>query len=305
MRPLLLLLLMLPQLLQAQKSEFFEAHGNVLHYRTFGTGEPLLIINGGPGMSSEGFADLARQLAKDRQTIIYDQRGTGLSKMTKIDASTMSMEFLVQDLESLRKHLGLEEWTILGHSFGGMLAYAYAAKHPERVKIMIQSSSGGMDLSLLSQLNLSAALTPMEQDSLQFYREKIRNGETSEENVLKRAKFLAPAYVYDRKHIPIVAERLTQGNSLINSLIWEDLQQNHFDVKSQMSTFKKPVLIIHGKEDVVGLEIPKKAHQILPNSKLVILPKTRHYGWLDAKEKYFEAVSEFLTEWDSVKAAGF
>ena len=296
LKALLVIVFLLPQLLPAQQSQFFEADGNVLHYRIFGTGEPLLIINGGPGMSSEGFVDLAKELSKEQQTIIYDQRGTGLSKMAKIDASSMSMDLLVEDLESLRQHLGIEKWTILGHSFGGMLAYAYAAQHPHRVKAMIQSSSGGMDLSLLSQVNIASALTAMERDSLQFYQQKIRNGDTSHATLLKRGKFLAPAYVNNRSFIPIVAERLTQGNNHINNLLWDDLRENDFDTKPEMQHFQKPVLILHGAIDVVGLEIPSKAHRLLPHSELVILPNTKHYGWLDAKEAYFKAISIFLKQ---------
>lgn len=294
LRPLIFLLLFFSQILTAQESQFLETNGNLLHYRTFGTGEPLLIINGGPGMSSEGFVDLAKELSRDRQTIIYDQRGTGLSKMAKIDASTQNMELLVQDLEALRKHLGFEEWTILGHSFGGMLAYAYAAEHPERVKAMIQSSSGGMDLSILSEWDISSALSPTERDSLQYYRIKVASGDNTHATLLKRGEFLAAAYVVDRKHIPVIAERLTQVNHRINSLVWNDLRQKDFDKKEQMREFTKPVLVINGAEDIMGLKIPQDAHDLLPNSKLIILPNTRHYGWLDSEEKYFNTIRVFL-----------
>ena len=50
---------------------------NIIHFKTFGKGAPLLIINGGPGMSSEGFIPLAKKFGKTHQAIIYDQRGTG------------------------------------------------------------------------------------------------------------------------------------------------------------------------------------------------------------------------------------
>ena len=294
LRPIIFLMLLLPQLMPAQESQFMEADGNQLHYRIFGTGEPLLIINGGPGMSSEGFVPLAKELSASNRVILYDQRGTGSSKMAKIEASSMKVDLLVKDLELLREHLEFEEWIILGHSFGGMLAYAYAAQYPERVKAMIQSSSGGMDLSLLSQFDITAALTEAERDSLHFYSIKIAGGDTSRATQLKRAEFLAPAYVYDKKHIPVIAERLTQGNSTINSLLWEDMRQSNFDTKSLLQNFSKPVLILHGNNDVIDPELSKEAHQLLPKSRLVILPNTRHYGWLDAKDLYFSAISEFL-----------
>ncbi len=278
----------------SQENHILNTPGARLHYQTFGSGTPLLILNGGPGMSSEGFIPLAQELSKNNRTILYDQRGTGLSKLDKTDATTITMDLMVEDMETLRGHLEIEQWIVMGHSFGGILAYYYATKNPDRVMAMIQSSSGGMDLSLLTSLNITSGLSSMERDSLRFYNQKIYSGDTSYKTALKRGKFLAPAYLYNRENIAIIAERLTQGNSRINGLIWEDLRRINYDTKAMLQEFDKPVLILHGREDIVGLDIPREAHAILPNSKLVILEKTRHYGWLDNPEPYFGEINDFL-----------
>jgi proline iminopeptidase len=68
----------------SQNSQLIPTNHGVIHYKIFGKGKPLVIINGGPGMNSEGFAGLAEQLAKEGfLCIIYDQRGTGKSEMKK------------------------------------------------------------------------------------------------------------------------------------------------------------------------------------------------------------------------------
>lgn len=280
----------------SQENKMFESPGAKLHYQSFGSGTPLLILNGGPGMSSEGFIPLAKELSKNNRTIIYDQRGTGQSKLKEIDASTVNMDLMVNDIEILRENLGIKRWIIMGHSFGGILAYYYATKYPDRIIAMIQSSSGGMDLSLLNNLNITETLLGTDRDSLSFYSRKIANGDSSYGTSLKRGTFLAAVYVYDRKNIPDVAKRLTQGNGMINRLVWQDLRRIDYDTKTVLKEFHKPVLIIHGREDIVGLGIPKKAHEILPNSELVILEKTRHYGWLDNPEMYFSKIQEFLNK---------
>ena len=82
---------------------------------------------------------------------------------------------------------------------------------------------------------------------------------------------MAPAYVYDQKYAPIIAERLTQGNSKINGLLWNDMQKMNFDCKAKLENFKNPVLIIQGKEDIISNEIGEIAHKTLPNSKLILL----------------------------------
>lgn len=61
----------------AQQEEIIHTKDSKLYYRVYGKGKPMLIINGGPGMNSDGFVNLAKQLSKDCQTIVYDQRGTG------------------------------------------------------------------------------------------------------------------------------------------------------------------------------------------------------------------------------------
>lgn len=270
---------------------------NKINYQTFGTGTPILIINGGPGMNSKGFQPVAETISRfGFKTIIYDQRGTGKSHIEDISQRTMKIDLMVEDIEVLRKDLDIDKWIVMGHSFGGMLAYNYAVKFPERTLGLIQSSSGGMDLSLLELIDLSVFLSPTEKDSLSYYNYKLQRGDTTYATRLKRGLFLAPAYVYDRKHIPLIAHRLTQGNSLVNGLIWQNLRDIDFDLKEELKTFDKPALIIQGKEDFLGISLAIKAHEILPKSELVIMLKTRHYGWLDSPQHFYNSIEKFLSK---------
>ena len=272
-------------------------NGNAkIFYRTYGKGTPILIINGGPGMNSDGFVNLAVMLSKNNKTIIYDQRGTGRSTVENPDSLNITMKLMVSDIECLRKNLKIDQWIILGHSFGGMLASYYATFYPEHILGMILSSSGGIDLSLLDNVrnSIDSKLTQRELDEIKYWGEKIENGDTSHYAKLQRGKALAAAYVYNKKNIPIIAERLTQGYPLITNLVWQDLQRIKFDCSEKLSTFNKPVLIIQGKQDIVGKDLAEKAHKVLRNSKLVFLNKCVHYGWLDRPDEYFKEINKFL-----------
>ncbi len=267
-----------------------------IYYRTYGAGKPILIINGGPGMNSDGFADLAKSLSKNNMAIIYDQRGTGKSFLQKPDSTSVTMQLMADDIENLRKYLKIKKWIILGHSFGGMLASYYAGIYPESTEALILSSSGGIDLGLLSYVNtrLTARLNAQEKDSLNYWNKKISDGDTSYFARLHRGLALAPAYVYDRKNIPAIAERLTKGNSVINDLVWQDLQKIKFDCKGKLSRFNKPVLIIQGKHDIIEEKTALTEHQVLKNSKLVFMDHCVHYGWLDRPDIYFPEIQEFI-----------
>ncbi len=281
-----------------QKEGLIESNGSQLFYRTFGSGSPILLINGGPGMNSDGFVGLATELAQHNLVIIYDQRGTGRSILKKADESTITIKLMANDIETLRKHLKVNRWTVFGHSFGGMLASYYVSLYPENVSSLILSSSGGIDLDLQSYVskNINAKLSAEESDSLQYWSNVINKGDTTYYAKLQRGKWLAPAYLYNRKYIPEIAERLTQGNPAINSLVWNNLQKIKFDCSNQLSKLDIPVLIIQGKQDIIEEKTAMKAHKVLKNSTVVFLDNCVHYGWLDQKDEYFAAVEKFLHE---------
>lgn len=292
-----LIILFLSAIGFSQTEKTISSGNSKLHYKTFGKGKPVLIINGGPGMNCEGFTFIAQELAKlGYQTIIYDQRGTGKSTLDKINPETITMDLMDQDIENLRKHLKIEKWTILGHSFGGIMATYYAAKHPEKIDKLIFSSSGGINMNFTSyvQERLNSNLTKTERDSLNYYQNKLDQGNNSPEILKSRAKYLANAYVFDKSKAPIIAERLTQTNFETNSLVFQDLRKINFDYAKKFKNFSQKVLVIQGKNDIITTETAKEIVAAFPNSKLILIPNCGHYGWLDTKEIYFDSINNFL-----------
>lgn len=263
-------------------------------YRIFGKGQPILIINGGPGMNSDGFVDIATKMAKlNYQVIIYDQRGTGKSKLEQIDSTTITLDLMVEDIENLRKELKIKSWVVFGHSFGGLLITHYVSKYPKFIDKIIYSSSGGVNLKFLNYVSESiySKLSKTEQDSLNYYQ----NANVSEEVRIKnRAKILANAYVFNKSKAASIAERLTQLNFQINSLVFQDLQKMQFDYTNKFLDSKLPVLVIQGKNDIISIETAQEIANTFGNSKLVLIDNCGHYGWLDAEEKYMETIKTFL-----------
>jgi proline iminopeptidase len=297
MKASICLLLLISFAAFAQTDEIITNGNSKLRYRTFGEGKPLLIINGGPGMNSDGFTFIAEALSKyNYKTIIYDQRGTGKSTLEISNHKTITMDLMVEDMETLRKHLHLDSWAILGHSFGGILATYYATKHPERIDRLILSSSGGINMDFTSYVytRQRANLTLTQKDSLAYYEKKQNKGDTSVETKKGRAKYLASAYVYDKSKAPIIAERLEQFNPEINLLVIQNLFKIKYDCAQKFKDFYKPVLIFQGENDIITVETAQAIEKAFPNSKLVVLKNCAHYGWLDAPEMYFSNIKTFL-----------
>lgn len=287
--------------INAQKDAYIQFEDNVIHLAAYGEGQAILIINGGPGMNSEGFKSLAKILGISNKAIIYDQRGTGQSNIAKTDSNTITMDSMAHDIEAIRKYLNLDNWIVLGHSFGGMLASYYASKYPERIKGLILSSSGGINMDLFSRLSITSRLTNSERDSLNFWNARIAKGDTTYFARLQRGKFLAPAYLFDKSHVPTVAERLTQGNTTVNQLVYQNMRKIGFDCSEGLKKIKVPVLIIQGKEDLIDEETAEAALKIFQNSTLVILENCGHYGWLDQPQLYFKSIDEYLEKLKNTK----
>ncbi len=245
-------------------------------------------------MNSNGFISLAKIIGKSNQAIIYDQRGTGQSKMLRVDSTNITMDLMVDDIEAIKKHLNIQKWIVLGHSFGGMLASYYASKRPNDIKGLILSSSGGIDMGLFSRISIVSRLSKTERDSLSYWNSRIASGDTSYHTRLRRGYNLAPAYLYDRSNIPIVAERLTQGNTAINQLVYQNMRKIGFDCSDGLQKLKIPVLIIQGREDLIDQETAETAMNVLQHSDLVMLEKSGHYGWLDQPKKYFHYLNQYI-----------
>lgn len=269
------------------------------HYQLFGEGAPILIINGGPGMNSEGFADMAKEIAKlGYMTIIYDQRGTGQTKLSSINAQTITLDLIAKDIEDLRNELHIKQWTVLGHSFGGMLACHYYALYPKSVYKLIFSSSGGVNLKFIDYLGqrILANLSKVDKDSFLFYQKKLDAVDTSWSTRTARVHFLAQAYVVQKQFASRIAQRLMQSNQRVNQLVIENMIQMKFNYKGRFKHSTLPVLILQGNKDIIRVETAQEIQASFGNSKLVILHNCGHYGWLDAHDNYIQALNDFLKQ---------
>ena len=111
--------------------------GHELYFEECGkpSGQPILFLHGGPGA---GIAPSHRRLFNpDRfRCVLFDQRGSGKSRpFASVESNTT--ELLIDDIEALRKHLGIEKFIVLGGSWGSTLALAYAIAYPEHVESLI------------------------------------------------------------------------------------------------------------------------------------------------------------------------
>src|ERR1700733_1575198 len=120
---------------------FVDGSGVRIYYKTLGRGVPLLLLHGGPGADHSDFLPALRPLARHCQLVLIDERGSGRSERLK-DPKGYTLSRMVKDIECVRQHLKLERLVVLGHSFGGILAQAYAVRHPKKVLGLVLAGAG-------------------------------------------------------------------------------------------------------------------------------------------------------------------
>lgn len=117
---------------------FTTIFGKQIYYELYGAehDNTLLYLHGGPGASCLDFVNQAEALSRKIRVIILDQLGVLRSEAIAEDED-YSMEYQVEMFEEMRKAFGIEKWSILGHSYGGMLAVLYASRYPDSINKMI------------------------------------------------------------------------------------------------------------------------------------------------------------------------
>src|SRR5258708_3842278 len=119
---------------------FVDAHGALVYYKTLGRGQPLLILHGGPGASHDYFLPHLLPLARRHRLVFIDERGSGRSERLE-NPRTYTVENMVEDTEAVRQALGLDRVALLGHSYGGILAQAYAFKYQAHLTHLLLCST--------------------------------------------------------------------------------------------------------------------------------------------------------------------
>ena len=119
---------------------FINIGGKKIWYEVYGAeyNETLLYLHGGPGASCLDFVNQARALSEKMRVVIFDQLGV-LRSDAIAENESYGMEYQIDMVEEMRKLLGIEKWSILGHSYGGTLAVLYACAYPNSIhKIILE-----------------------------------------------------------------------------------------------------------------------------------------------------------------------
>jgi proline iminopeptidase len=269
-----------------------------LFYRVVGptSGDYVLILSGGPGEDINSMQGVADELSKKYRCIMWEQRGTGRSKLSKYDSSTVNLNVYMEDIEALRKQLQAEKLIVVGNSWGMILGLAYAGTHSDAVRAVITLGSGPITLEYLGVFsdNQITRLAPCEIEVRDFWRDPSREAADSDRAAFERLRAATSAYFYDRKKALQMAMELNPKDYNFRVPPAFLKAEGKYDIRPKLKTILAPVLLLQGRQDLAGEANICEAHSLIKNSTLAFIDKCGHMPWLEQPEQTWKIVDDFL-----------
>ena len=256
----------------------------------------LFMLHGGPGGNHLRYKLHSIELQDVAQLVFIDHRGCGLSKKTK--RADYTLENNVEDLEALRKHLGLDKICILGTSYGGMVAQGYAIRYPKNVdKLILAVTAPSYRFLDEAKAYLHAHGT----------KQQIKIADNLWDGRLVSEKQLMHFFSVMESLYSVSKNKKYQVNHSALAMSWscDALNQGfhgflrHFDFIPTLKKITAPTLILAGDQDWICRPSQSKimaAH--IPDATLKIFKNCGHAMAVDAHEKYINIVKRFLRQGD-------
>ena len=294
-----------------QKSGFVDANGVLIYYLEFGRGAPLVVVHGGPGADHTYFLPWILPLARNHRLIFIDERGLGQSERLQ-DVSKYTVEAMADDVEAVRVGLDLGKIDLLGHSYGGVLAQAYALKYQQHLNHLILNST------FASTREMNEVLA---REKAQMPPEKLKRL-----NELERAGLFGKGELWEHGRYSAEYEKLAWGDGYFPFIYgarpdasydptanaptnWELYRQmwgsdgefvidgnlKSVEYVDRLHTIKVPTLVLVGDHDECDPSLSREMHEKIAGSKLVILPNSGHMNFVDQPDMWMKAVGNFLS----------
>lgn len=286
-----------------------------LHHFEEGTGSEILIVHGGPGFPPTQTWAAGRFLADRYKLIYYHQRGCGLSSRPlasfpdpnmfnnmQLLHRTLGLPAQVADIERIRRVLGVEKLTLIGHSFGADIAALYAVEFPEHVKALIFVAPANLavlpmpgpqgDLFDMVRHRLPPSMKDDYESYMREYfdfRKAFRR--TEPESSAFYGKFGRYYGAATGMAIPVGSDASSAG--YLPLAIYLSMGKHH-DYTAAFRSVTAPVLVIHGGNDLQPEAASKSFAALFPNSQFVRIEGASHFVFDDRPEEFASDVSKFL-----------
>lgn len=280
-----------------------------LYIREIGNGKPVIVLHGGFGNDHKYVLDIANGLEDNVRFIFYDQRGSTLSFCEKKNISVANH---VKDLETIRRKLNIDSFTLVSHSAGTVLAYLYLQEFPDKVENLvllgaIEPKNGNLDFFTQEEQN-TWEITKIEKEKFNSRPEvemlidslglNKKDRTQNEYHLYRHIKYYAAQNIYDIKKwakLTIPHWNVIAAQAASESFNWE------YNFVTLLDSANIPITIINGQYDFVvggkGSPIWKGVvDKTAPQLNLHIIENAGHLSWIDKPEEFYRLFVKALTK---------
>lgn len=265
-----------------------------LNLKVMGQGDPLVLMHGGPGLDYSTLSTF--EPLADRYTLVfYDHRCNGRSTG---DVQSMTWENLTADADALRQRLGYDQWAVLGHSFGGLVALEYALRYPTRLShlLLLDTCADAHWVQHIAPDIL--ARRGYSRDAVASAR-RFFSGDLAPAEMLRLARKFVGAYYY---HLGLLRAPKALWSGLRVKMRpeafvfgFKDLYTG-WTVMDQLHTIDVPTLVLAGRFDFLS---PSEHNAIvadrMPNAELEIIERAGHLPHEEQTAEVLRIVRRFLS----------
>lgn len=270
-------------------------------FRTVGeVGEraPLVCLHGGPGSSHHYFARLEPLAERGRAVVLYDQVGCGGS--SRPAAEDLNVETFVAELANLRAELGLEHVTVLGTSWGGMLAIEYALTKPDGLQGLVLNST------LASARTWASEAARLRDRLPQPHAEALRTAALDDPGYAEAERIFNSRHVCRVQDAVEVRRWEEARNPEVYRAMWGPNEWTitgklaGWDVRDRLHEIDVPVLLTAGRHDLCTDLVLQELRQGFPDAPVTVFGNSSHTPYLEEPEVFVERIGDFLDETDPV-----
>ena len=253
----------------------------------------LFAVHGGPGSDHSDLKPWLTPLTEYYQIVYIDQRCNGQSE--RVDPATCTFEQLADDIEALKDYLGLEKISLLGHSFGGMIAQVYATRYPQSLdKLLLICTAPSKEFYTEALAFAKRIGTP---EQLAVIPELFEGNIRDEQHAIKWWDLCYDLY-FHHKDEQVMMET---GNRPIGSLEVANYTFKHlmpkYDVRESIKSLTMPTLIVSAKHDwITPATQGEVMHKLIQGSQFIVYEQSGHMPFIEEHHKFIQDVTSFLVE---------
>ena len=265
-------------------------NGVRLFTRSIGAGPDIIVLHGGPGAHHDYLLPQFDLFAEGRRLRYYDQRGGGRSPVAR-DVPVGWRE-QVADLDALIAHWDLAPATLLGYSWGGLLALLYATRHPERVgRLALVSpaattAAGRAEFERRFAERAAGPWIAQERARLAASGLRSRDPDAHRRRVFELA--VAPYFKDPARAHDLTPFRVTGRTQ---EAVWQSL--GNFDLRPELDHLSLPALVIHGRFDPIPLAAAEDTARRL-DAPLAVFEDSGHVPYVEETQRFVEVLDRFL-----------